>query len=277
MKKSFTPLLLLVAGLSLAQQKKNIAPLIDAEKNFAAYSVSNGTKDAFLHFLDSNGVVFQQGQSVNGIELWSKREKSPGILNWRPAWAGISASGDFGYTSGPWTFQPATIDDSVVASGNYTTIWHRNSNGEWKFLVDLGVNNSPDETGIPSWQDADFSSDQKTYKGTLESLLKAEIIFIGQTANNKDRLKWYRQSLSRGSVLHRNGRLPAIGSDSILAVMNSMPGKIEYTMSGSGIAGSGDLGYMYGTTKINGKTDNYLRIWKKESGGWKIVVEVLRY
>jgi ketosteroid isomerase-like protein len=48
-------------------------------------------------------------------------------------------------------------------------------------------------------------------------------------------------------------------------------------INGSGIASSGDIGYVYGTTIIDGKTDNYLRIWRREKTGWKIAVEVLRY
>ena len=64
----------------MAQQ--SIDGLIKAERDFAAYSVANGTKEAFLKFLDSAGVIFDNGKAVNGIEAWSKREKRPGVLNW---------------------------------------------------------------------------------------------------------------------------------------------------------------------------------------------------
>jgi hypothetical protein len=37
------------------------------------------------------------------------------------------------------------------------------------------------------------------------------------------------------------------------------------------------MGYTYGPTLINGKKENYLHIWRREEGGWKIAVEVLRY
>lgn len=79
MKKLISILFFMTAYQLNAQ--KNIDSLINAEKSFAAYSVEHGTKDAFLKFLDSNGVVFEQGKAINGIEAWSKKEKRAGVLN----------------------------------------------------------------------------------------------------------------------------------------------------------------------------------------------------
>src|SRR6266404_3303128 len=94
-----TAVLFLLVGSAIAQN--GIGNLIQAEKNFAAYSVANNTKDAFLRFADSAGIVFDNGKPVNAIEIWTRREKRPGKLNWWPAYAEIASSGDFGYTTGP--------------------------------------------------------------------------------------------------------------------------------------------------------------------------------
>ena len=75
--------------------------MIQAEKDFAAYSVAHSTKEAFLEYIDSSSMMFDNGEPVKAIEFWNKREKKPGVLNWRPQYAEISASGDFGYTTGP--------------------------------------------------------------------------------------------------------------------------------------------------------------------------------
>src|SRR5215207_9483594 len=80
-----------------------IDDLIGAEKDFAAYSVAHGTKAAFLQYLDPSGIIFEKGLPVNGIQSWKEREARPGILNWHPDAAEVSRSGDFGYTTGPWT------------------------------------------------------------------------------------------------------------------------------------------------------------------------------
>src|SRR5436189_6134527 len=142
MKKLFLiPILFFVCSQNV-QAQKGIDSLIQAEKDFAAYSVANSTKEAFLKFLDSAGIIFNNGSPANGIMTWKNREKVPGVLNWHHQFAEISGSGDFGYTTGPWTLQNSS-NDTVVARGQYTTVCQINAKGEWKFLVDLGVGNTP--------------------------------------------------------------------------------------------------------------------------------------
>ena len=252
--------------------QRNIDGLIRAEKNFAAYSVEHGTKDAFLKFLDSSGVIFEQGKAVNGMEAWNRKEKRPGILNWHPQFAEIALSNDFGYTTGPWTFQPKTITDSVMARGQYFTIWHADENGVWKFLADLGVGNTPENLFTATKK---INSKKVTADTVIDSVLKAEENFFAAYHQNK--AKAYRKFLSNKTILLRNGRLPAISVDDQLAVIKSTPLTIEYTITGSGIASSGDLAYVYGNTIINNKSENYLHIWRRENDGWKMALEVLRY
>ena len=55
------------------------------------------------------------------------------------------------------------------------------------------------------------------------------------------------------------------------------PQNMSFMINDSGIASSGDLGFVYGTITLNNKKENYLHIWRKEKEGWKIAVEVLRY
>ena len=122
MKQYFLFSFLFLSLFSVAQKPSN-EDVLNAEKNFAAYSVAHGTKEAFLNFLDSNGVVFEKGKAVNGIEAWNKKEKGAGVLAWHPVYGGISSSGELGFTTGPWTFQPKSVDDSIVARGQYSTVW----------------------------------------------------------------------------------------------------------------------------------------------------------
>lgn len=268
----FIAAFLLFFFTQIINAQKGIDQLILAEKNFAAYSVSHSTKEAFLLFLDSSGLVFDNGKPVNGIQTWNNRKKNPGVLSWYPQYAEISASDDFGYTTGPWTYQPSA-KDSVVAGGRYITVWHIDKQGEWRLLVDLGVNNTPGNSDLSLRK---MESPNPGFpKGSARSLVKREKKFIKE----KDRAVKgnYRKYLSRNCILNRNNRGPANCPDSCFEVLSRDPENIDYIINGSGIASSGDLGYVYGTTFINSKTDNYLRIWRREKDGWKIAVEVLRY
>jgi hypothetical protein len=79
------------------------------------------------------------------------------------------------------------------------------------------------------------------------------------------------------SILNRNGLAPARTSGAKKDAIDSTLSSFEYEIDGWGMAPSSDLGYVYGTITRNGKSDNYLRIWRREKTGWKIAFEVLKY
>ena len=273
MKKIVSILILFFVCFQNIQAQKGIDALIQAEKDFAAYSVANSTKDAFLKFLDSAGIIFDKGKPANGITTWKKREKGPGILNWHPQFAEISGSGDFGYTTGPWTFQNSS-NDTVVARGQYTTVWQINGKGEWKFLVDLGVTNTPPGS-TKEVKKIDAAKRPSGGTSQHDSPVIAENNFL--VAVSKDKSKAYKKYLSSKSILNRNGYMPASNSVDQRKLLDMTTSSIQYKLDGAGMSSSMDLGYAYGTTTINGKTDNYLRIWRWEKNEWKIALEVLRY
>lgn len=269
MKTLIVLLFLLMAFQSKAQN--NFDGLLNAEKSFAAYSVANGVKAAFLKFLDSNGIVFERGNAVNGIEVWKNKQDGPFVLDWAPNFAEIANSNDFGYTTGPWMLRPAG-KDSITATGRFTTVWHITPKGEWKFLIDLGVGNLPgvSQTGLNKISVKKISSQPST-----NDLVKAEQNFIASFKVNK--AEAYNIYLSNQAILNRNKLQPATEKESQAEMIKATPQGIEFTITGSNIASSGDLAFIYGNTQINNNKENYMRIWRKEAEGWKIAVEVLRY
>lgn len=273
MKELILSFLCIFPAIILAQPSS--VDVVMTEKSFAAYSVQNGTKAAFLKFADSAGIVFEQGKAVNAIETWKNRENRPGVLNWRPLYALTAASGDLAFTTGPWTFQPKTVQDSVVARGQYSTVWHKTPNGEWKFLLDMGVGNTP----VFDSASFNFKSSHLAFTpGSLEDLQKAEEAFVQNTNDPAARTKAYTDAVSKQAfLLNRNGRLPATVVNDIPSLVKSMPETIGYKQMNAGIARSGDLGYVYGTASINSKESNYLHIWRREGSNWKLVLEVLQY
>lgn len=272
MKKHLFLLLSYLLPLFLFAQK-GIDGMIAAEKSFAAYAVSHNTKDAFLFYADTAGLMFDGGKVVNAHELWRGREQRLGILNWWPVWTEVAFSQDFGFSTGPWTFQPKTIDDSVVARGYFATVWHRNKAGEWKFLIDFGVNNPPTPETTPLQQWDHPTTNNRKHAG--DRLQDAETEFLKLWARNPAAA--YERFLSRQSLLHRNGAKAAVSPADRQAGIAATPNDITEQMLGTVTAPSNDMGYTYGTATRQGKTDNYLRIWRREHDGWKIAVEMLRF
>lgn len=267
-----TAILFFLGRSAIAQ--KGIDNLIKAEKDFAAYSVAHSTKEAFLQFIDSNSIMFDKGVPVKAIEFWNKREKRPGVLNWHPQFAEISASEDFGWTSGPWTFQNS-INDSVIARGQYSTVWALDKNGQWKFLVDLGIDNTQQAGNDEYIVDIDKKQGSWGDHSAEYFLERADLNFNQLSA--KETSKAYKTYLSDNSILTRNGSLPATTAVDRKLIIDATPAGIQYTTKGWGVSPVPDMAYSYGIAIVNGKTENYLRIWRREKDGWKIALEVLRY
>jgi ketosteroid isomerase-like protein len=267
MKNYLVFFLLLLCKHAVAQP--GLDEMIRAEKSFAAYSVLHGTNEAFLRFADTTSIMFANGEPVNGYELWQHREKKPGVLNWRPRYAEMAASGDFGYTCGPWTFQPGTTADKVVANGYFFTIWKKNSAGEWKFILDVGT-----DTG-PVMADTTVQVQQtETRKGVERLMLEAEADFI--RLYTMDSIKAYALFSSPNALLVREGAGFEDIQNLLQASSEANEGLTTFSALGSGLAPSGDLGFVYGTATLNGKKETYLRIWRHESKGWKIALQLIR-
>jgi hypothetical protein len=219
----------------------SIDGMVKAERSFAAYALVHGIKPAFLQFADSAAVMFDKGQPVNAVQLWLSRGDQPGILNWGPDFVEIAASQDFGYTTGPWTYRRNSMDDSIAGRGRFITVWHIDGKGDWKFLIDLGVANVPaaSDTILRKIQITDPSANP----GTAADLLETENDFIRQS--NKSIKAAYLAHLSEQSILNRNGMTPARNREAILQLVNGTADSIQFKINGSGIAASGDLGYVY--------------------------------
>lgn len=271
----FFTILLVAASFIHASAQPSTTDLLQAERNFALFSVQHGTKAAFLHAADSTGLVFERGRAVNAIAAWTKKQDRPGILNWHPVYGFLSAAGDLGFTTGPWTFQPQTIYDSVVARGQFNSVWHKNRQGEWKFLLDMGISNTPDFSKATFH----FKAEPVPFTaGTEDDLQKAEADFIQQAKEAGNRAKGYAAVVSKQAfLLTRNGHLPVTDRKDIEKLAVEMPASVDYKQAGMGISKSGDLGYVYGTSVINDKEDSYLRIWRREGKQWKLALEVLPY
>ena len=91
-----------------------------------------------------NGVLLRpQSQPIIGrdnVRMYLTRNSDSGTRFTRsPQHAEIAASGDLAYTYGTYLVETVDMDGKVVASeGNYVTIWQKDAQGFWKFVVDTG-------------------------------------------------------------------------------------------------------------------------------------------
>ena len=118
-----------------------------ADSAFALAADLQGTGFAFAQFVAPQGVVFSGSEIVIGTDavraLFDEQQRAGGTLNWRPVYAEAAESGDLGFTVGEYVFTGRGATGTVVQRfGKYLTVWKKQADGEWRFVVD-GGNTSP--------------------------------------------------------------------------------------------------------------------------------------
>lgn len=114
--------------------------LMEADRNFSDFSAEKGMKAAFMEYIDSNGVLLRPGQlpivGAHAIDYLLELNDTTYTLKWQPHYAFVSKSADLGYTYGIYALNPKNKDTTVY--GTYVSIWRKQANGKWKFVLDTG-------------------------------------------------------------------------------------------------------------------------------------------
>jgi ketosteroid isomerase-like protein len=135
--------------LSCTKNSKNPSSgiLLQTDRDFSAMSVKEGMFKAFLFYIANDGVILRNNSfPARGKE--TLRERFAGksdtsfVLSWEPLFEKISESGDLGYTYGIHSNTDKATNE--ITRGTYITIWQKQSDGTWKFVLDTGTQGLPD-------------------------------------------------------------------------------------------------------------------------------------
>jgi ketosteroid isomerase-like protein len=125
------------------KHERMVQDLLEIDRQFSKESVENGSHSAFLRYIDDSCVLLRPNRyPVIGRDkiaaMFSNPDKSF-VLSWEPKLADVAKSNDLGYTYGIFKIQMDSPEGSVVEKeGTYVTIWKKQKNGEWKFVLDTG-------------------------------------------------------------------------------------------------------------------------------------------
>ena len=283
MKSSISLVLTFASLVAYAQTLPPAAQAVaDAENNFARTSKEKSTKVAFLANLDPNSVVFSQGNPVNGIEQWTNTPEGPGLLFWWPVFVEAAASGDFGYSTGPYEIS-RDRNEAPAGFGYYSSVWKKDAQGTWKVVTDMGIafpkreDTYPTLKTTPNPLKTKGSVNAEKTKTDLLALDRQYVEKLNSTGRSFD-----AEALSAEARIHRMGNWPCTTPDAIRG-LDETNKKFKLEQLGGDVASSADLGYTYGKATVTVTRDgntrelpfNYLRVWKKEQAGWKIVLDVI--
>ncbi len=247
------------------------APIVAAERAFAAFAAEHGWITAFKNYAAPNGVIIANGKITNAHDYFDAQQSSGSkSLKWWPAVALIARSGDLGFTTGPYS-----IDDSGRIQGQYFTVWKLQPDGRWLWLFD-GGSGTEEPVAIPrDGPVAEFEASahrRSSERAALAAVarLEARHALAGSLAG----------LVARNARILRPGRPPATRDAAPREMVFPTP-SISYLPAERAFASrSGDLVFTLGPARWpqesgTALSGHYARIWQITSSGWRIVFDEL--
>ncbi len=256
--------------------------LIEAERAFSSMASSKGMRQAFLSFLAPEGLIFRP-HPVNGKKWYEDHPELGGFLTWEPAFADISASGEFGYTTGPWEYRKDPTEEAI-AFGHYVSVWKIQAETGWKVVADIGIQCLPSMAlRRLSFSDGIHSKaeppDDGFLKMKLDALTEADKHFTS-AAIREGLMNALNLYAAEGIRMFRMDTVPLDGRQAIRAFGSDETKFTSGELISADISLYGDLGYVLGETTCRitdteNKAIYYLRIWENRANSdWRLVLDI---
>ncbi|WP_263587868.1 hypothetical protein [Sphingopyxis sp. GC21] len=269
---SFSVLPLVVAYAFAAESGTGpVDRMIATELSFAADAQRIGIAPAFRRYAATDGILMRPDPAP-ALEVLQGNVDTPGVrLEWKPAIAGMSLSGDLGFTTGPYRL----FQGAEVMNGDTLTVWVRGADGRWGWLLDHGL--LPIKASAPAGLPGEVAIMRQGQPGPrrrpsgvidADAALNAEVIAQG-TAVIPGRLA------DDGFVLRlQRGRVPKA------AAVDAVGDNLRVSTAqrfGMRVSRAEDLATTYGRLTFDGAqpSRNYVRIWRHDASGWQLLVDLI--
>lgn len=277
----------LFAAPALAQTP-NAAPIVAAERAFAADAPSMGIAGSFNKWSVPEAIVIGGGQAQRIGEAYpdGPRPADEPLLEWWPNFAGIARSGDLGFTTGG-------VAVNGRRTGHYFTVWKKQPDGSWRWVYDGGSGASA--------ADVPGSETDPVILPVGPQLLQVvtsmdrppppmapdwAMIQVREQEAALARAAVTDQKAAHLAAMADNGRLyvaprpPAIGRDAFAEALDGWPATFRFgPTEGGGQSQYGDLVWTYGpaawTRDGQERTGHYVRLWQRQEGGFRIILAQL--
>jgi len=252
-----------------AIEVRGVDAIIAAERAFATDGARIGWVEAFEKWSEPDAIVLGDAPTParEFLATIDPANRGDTSLTWSPEFAGASAAGDFGFTTGPFNGDGA-------AFGYYFTVWRKQLNGDWRWIYDGGVDTKDPTTIDPAFTVALIAPPSggeekpdiaKAVVATLEAALA-----ISAAIDAPVSLGAQFASTAR---MHRQDSAPAIGAKTIATALEAAPQTITFSQTASYASANGDVVFTLGNASWDGGKGIYGRIWSHSEQGWRIVFD----
>jgi len=270
---SATALALALAGCASQPPAMDAASsLAAAESAFAAHSVREDMRAAFLAAFAPDGVFVRNGWT-NALDWLRERPAPPIVLDWRPQYVEVAASGELGLSTGPWKITSRAKPETAPQYGQFVSVWRREGTGPWKVAVDLGVSHPAEAL----WKAPLEARPHAAAVAGGPGLAEAEARFAAD-ARDRGLRAAYGAHGAENLRFYRSGHAPLTSRSAALASTALADEKVAWTIERTETARSGDFGYARGAYLAYGNPAPlgwFTRVWRREGGAWRIVMDVV--
>jgi ketosteroid isomerase-like protein len=243
----------------------------DAERAFAQAVALSGIVQGFRQFASPDAVMFLPDPTPAQPALAEARW--PGDLLWRAQYIGVAASGDLAFSAGPSLLRGA----GRPSGGYYLTVWRRQPDGGWKFVLDHAGDMPPAIWAFPPRTLTAINTEPPPGAPSNEGMREADGALNG--ALPKGAAEAFAQRLDDQIILLRTLRPVAQGRRRALALVSDSPPILEAATLGGSRSMDGGFGYTYGRARWSGAAGPvagyYVRVWRATPQGWRLLADQL--
>ncbi len=264
-----TSLLLMSAASAQAHAAHQV---VKAEQAFDAYTALHGFTHGFHEWSAEDGVsIGPKGPRPihkilsDAIAKDPSERDAPSKLRWWPLRAAASQSGDLGWDLGGWK----NGDDPN--GGWYFTIWAKQTDGSWRWMVDTGAGKAPlTQVPVAAALTTDAVSTPKSGTATAD-IEAADTALDGALVQASPAA--YLKALAADAIMGSADGVPAMDADARTTAVAKRPAG-AWQRDFIKVSAAGDLGYTYGHA---GDQGTYLRVWRNDGKtGWHIVADMFQ-
>lgn len=243
----------------------------DAERAFAQAVAQAGLMQGFRQFAAPDAVMFLPDPTPAGPALAAARWA--GELAWRTQYVGVAPSGDLAFSAGASLLRGA----GRSVGGFYLTVWRRQPDGGWKYVLDHAADMPPAIWSLPPRPLVAVNTEPPPGPPSNEGLREADASLNAALPRGSDAA--FAARLDDQALLVRSMRPAAQGRAKALALVADSPPILEAVTLGGGRSMDGSLGYTYGRGRWSGPqgplAGYYVRIWRATPQGWRLLADQL--
>ena len=272
--------LLCLSTAATAQILGKVGSLLAADRTAARLSAAKGPYTALQSIIDQNSLFFTPAP-VGAMEYLENRPNIPDVMTWKPAFAAVAKSMEWGVTAGSLAFQRV---GAVKRYGEYLTVWTRDRKGNWKINLRAQIEHKggneeaelsyiePDDKDYTRFRTKERIEQRKEIVHSNDQLLSAVL--------KSDAAIAYGEFLADDARFYFPWNTPVVGKEKILSFVKEREMVIQAESLVANRSYSGELAYSYGTATVATETDqlkcNYVRIWQLQADfQWRVVIEML--